>query len=76
MAACPHPEKQAHATEKAALAHRTALIRHRHASPDVVAYLCRCGFWHVGHSQQSLRDRIRKARRGTGLAGRRQRHKR
>ena len=73
---CPHPEKVAHPTEAKALAHRTALIRHRDASVDVVAYQCRCGAWHVGHSQQSLRDRIRKARRGTSNAGRRKRHKR
>jgi hypothetical protein len=74
---CPHPEKVAHPSEAAALDHRRALIRHRHASPDVVPYLCRCGAWHVGHSQQSLLNRIRKARLSTGSMGtRRKRHKR
>lgn len=60
---CPHPEKVAHATEAAALKHRNGLRYGAGASPDLVAYLCRCGAWHVGHSREHLDARIKRSLR-------------
>jgi hypothetical protein len=74
---CPHPEKVAHPDEAAARQHARALWKHQHASVDLQPYQCRCGAWHIGHSQQSLKDRIRRARVSAGAFGsRRKRHKR
>ncbi|MDT3440929.1 MULTISPECIES: hypothetical protein [unclassified Pseudofrankia] len=61
---CPRPEKQAYPTEQAALRHRNDLRFRRDGSSDLVAYLCVCGLWHVGHSQQRLDARISAALRG------------
>ncbi len=60
---CPTPHKHRHASEHAA----AAAIRSLRAaqpgitSPDLLPYECVCGSWHVGHSQDSLQVRIRRA---------------
>lgn len=60
---CPTPEKQSHASKKAAWRHVDSLRHATPVSPDLKPYRCRCGAWHVGHSQASLGFRIREARR-------------
>jgi hypothetical protein len=61
--ACPSPHKHRHASRGAALAAIDSLQRANPdlVSPDLLPYLCGCGSWHVGHSQDSLQTRIRRA---------------
>lgn len=63
MTACPTPEKVAHSNPKDAVKHAESLRKYKYGSADVKPYKCRCGKWHVGHSQFSLAFRIRRARR-------------
>jgi hypothetical protein len=65
MSRCPTPSKQPHPTCDAAVRHIKAL-QHKDGALDVRPYRCRCGAWHVGHSQPALRKRIRQALRRTG----------
>lgn len=60
MTACPRPDKLRHPTPASAWAHAHAL-RRGGGSPDIRAYPCRCGTWHVGHDPRSLHQRIRRA---------------
>lgn len=53
--------KPPNAIEADALRHRNALRYAKGASSDLVAHRCRCGAWHVGHSQERLRKRISRA---------------
>lgn len=62
MKKCPHPHKVQHASQFRAVGHAREMQAHG-GSPDLQAYKCRCGFWHIGHSQASLRVRIRTALR-------------
>lgn len=61
MSACPTPGKLAHETREAALTHRQKLATLKRGAPDLQVYRCQCGAYHVGHSQASLRNRIRRA---------------
>lgn len=58
--ACPTPTKRAYDDKAGALGH-ARWLRRGGASVDVLPYRCPCGSWHVGHSQVSLRRRIRRA---------------
>lgn len=60
---CPTPEKVAHASASEAWAHARRLRKAKGAAVDLKPYKCRCGSFHVGHSQASLSFRIREARR-------------
>jgi hypothetical protein len=71
---CPRPEKRAYPTEEAALRHRNRLRFGADGSPDLAAYRCSCGMWHVGHSRERLNRRIGAAlRHGHRLPGQRRR---
>lgn len=63
MTACPTPGKVRHATEGKAWGHVRDLRRAKDASVDLLPYRCDCGSWHVGHSQEALTKRIRRAKR-------------
>lgn len=49
MTDCPHPEKHAHPSKRAALVARTKLERVRGIDIGLKPYLCNCGAWHLGH---------------------------
>lgn len=61
MADCPRPEKHRHPTRDAAQAAIVSLYRAGKGNPDLVAYQCVCGAWHVGHNLAHFRKRIRRA---------------
>ncbi|MGH1563054.1 hypothetical protein [Mumia sp. DW29H23] len=63
MTDCPTPTKRRHRSKDAALAQITSLYSHGRGNPDLNAYRCVCGSWHVGHSSWLLRKRIRRALR-------------
>jgi hypothetical protein len=61
MPECPRPEKIPHRTRWAARAAISALYQAGKGNPDLNAYRCDCGAWHVGHSSVRLRKRIQTA---------------
>lgn len=74
MTACPRPEKVPHKSRGAALTAITSLTAAGRGNPDLQAYRCPCGAWHVGHSSVALRKRIHRALSASG-GNRRQRRK-
>jgi len=61
---CASPHKIKHTSKEAAKAAIRSLYRSGRGNPDYRAYPCD-GHWHVGHSQERLGQRIRRAlRRG------------
>ena len=61
---CPTPIKKRHGTRAEALTHIAGLYRAEKGNPDYRAYKCVCGVYHVGHSRDSLKQRIKLALRG------------
>lgn len=51
---CPHPEKQRHATKRAALKARDSLERERGIDLGLIAYRCD-DHWHLGHRHKRNR---------------------
>ena len=62
---CPTLHKHRHRTRGAAQKAIDSLRRAQPdlTSPDLLPYECVCGSWHVGHSVDSLQQRIRRALR-------------
>lgn len=60
---CTAPHKIAHKTKAKALGHIRMLERQGRGNPDLNAYPCPAGHWHVGHSAFRLAKRIRRALR-------------
>lgn len=58
---CPHPAKQRHASKAAAVASIRSRYKAGKGNPDLTAYLCVCGAWHVGHSVKLFGKRIKRA---------------
>lgn len=76
-AACPRPEKRRYGSKIEAKGVIAAMYRHGDGNPDLNAYLCVCGSWHVGHNPRWLHQRIRSALRGgPGSKSRRRRGRR
>lgn len=53
---CPRPDKRA-LTEDDAKAH--VEVARRKLNPDIRAYQCACGAWHVGKNLQAFEKRIK-----------------
>lgn len=53
MTACPHPEKQRHYTERAALKARDSMERTKGIELGLEPYRCECGVWHLGHRRKN-----------------------
>lgn len=60
---CAAPHKIAHKTREKALGHILMLERAGRGNPDLNAYQCPAGHWHVGHSAFRLAKRIKRALR-------------
>jgi hypothetical protein len=58
---CPHPDKTQYASMREAWWAIEEAQRSRRVGADLKPYACVCGAIHLGHSQSSLTERIRKA---------------
>lgn len=57
--ACPHPAKRKHISKEEAERHIRLLEAADRGNPDYMAYLCKCGLFHVGHSKVKFEHRIK-----------------
>lgn len=64
MSTCPTPTKIPHATKADALKTLRAMYRTGNGNPDLHAYRCACGAWHLGHDVRHFGKRIKAALRG------------
>lgn len=76
MTTCPRPEKIRHATKQAALAAIRSLNKAGRGNPDMTAYRCVCGSWHIGHDLAKFTYRIRRAVRAGNRTSRQRRRRR
>lgn len=76
---CPRPEKRKFTQAEA---EQTAKDARKGLNPDIQAYKCECGAWHIGKSKVLFSKRVRRViqagnhRRFESNKGRKQRHKR
>jgi hypothetical protein len=63
MGACPRPEKVRYPDKAAAKQAIRELYAKGRGNPDLMAYPCVCGAWHVGHNLTRFKQRIRRSLR-------------
>lgn len=71
MTVCPHPEKTAHRSIKAALKARDSLEAERGLDIALRPYKCPCGSWHLGHRKNNLSTVLGDGRRNAKASRRR-----
>lgn len=77
---CPHPEKVAHRTKKAAEKGMATFEAGQGVDLTLRAYFCECGTWHLGHkgknkSQYWQIQKALKAGKRNAFSSRRQRRR-